>query len=272
MTYTELLSRKAIAISISESSDMAALGLASEHLQDAMAEIARHLLAMGARIVYGGDLRSNGFTELLFELVARHRRDADIGDTRPAILNYLASPVVASKSTAELRGMVDELVGLAELHFLDSQGRDIEFDALNSVDQENVGEEEWANGLTAMRQVLTRVSDARIVLGGRTLGYKGRMPGIAEEALAALEANQPLFLLGGFGGCARDIAVALNLLPEKGKFVPWKKWSEFSQFDGAALGNGLSHEENATLVSTVHVDEAITLILRGLFRLTGHAT
>ncbi len=88
MTYQEPLSQKAVAISISDSPDMAVLGLAEEHLRDAMAEVARHLLAMGARLVYGGDLRAYGFTELLFELVARHRRDADIGDNRAGVVSY----------------------------------------------------------------------------------------------------------------------------------------------------------------------------------------
>jgi len=32
------------------------------------------------------------------------------------------------------------------------------------------------------------------------------MPGIAEETYLSLEAQQPVFVLGGFGGCARDIA------------------------------------------------------------------
>src|SRR4051794_16706688 len=97
MTYQEPLSQKAVAIAVSESPDMAELGLAPEHLRDAMAEIARHLLAMGARLIYGGDLRTNGFTELLFELVARHRRDADVGDVRPAVVNYLAWPTYVTK-------------------------------------------------------------------------------------------------------------------------------------------------------------------------------
>jgi hypothetical protein len=46
-----------IGISISESPDMAVLGLGPEHLEDAMSEIARRLLACGASLVYGGDLR-----------------------------------------------------------------------------------------------------------------------------------------------------------------------------------------------------------------------
>ena len=267
MSYQEPLSQKAVAIAISESSDMAALGLAPEHLRDAMAEIARHLLAMGARLVYGGDLRANGFTELLFELVARYRRDADVGDARPAVLNYLAWPIVMSKPTAELRELAEELNGLAELHFLDRQGGDLALSALDGAVRPAVTDADWADALTAMRDVLTRVSDARIVLGGRTIAYKGRMPGIAEEALTALKAGQPLFLLGGFGGCARDIAVKLKLVPRPRKVASWTGQDEFQQFDGAALRNGLTSEENATLVRTVHIDEAVALILRGLLRL-----
>lgn len=267
MTYQEPLSQKAIAISISESPDMAALGLGPEHLRDAMAEIARHLLAMGARLVYGGDLRVNGFTELLFELVARYRRDADVGDARSAIVNYLAWPIVVSKPAAEMRGLVDELAGLAELHFLDRQGGDLAPAALDGAVHPAVSDADWAVALSAMREVLTRASDAKIVMGGRTEGYKGRMPGIAEEALTALKAGQPLFLLGGFGGCAREIAVALKLFPQPASPPSWTGWNVFGRIDGAALRNGLTPEENATLVRTVHVDEAVALILRGLLRL-----
>ena len=32
------------------------------------------------------------------------------------------------------------------------------------------------------------------------------LPGVAEEALLALRESRPLYVLGGFGGCARDIA------------------------------------------------------------------
>jgi len=267
MSYQEPLSQKAIAIAISESPDMAALGLGPEHLRDAMAEIARHLLAMGARLVYGGDLRANGFTELLFELVARYRRDADVGDARPAVVNYIAWPIVVSRPAAEMRGLVDELAGVAELHFLDPQGGYLAPSSLDDAARPSVTDADWAVALSAMREVLTRVTDARIVLGGRTEGYKGRMPGIAEEALTALEAGQPLFLLGGFGGCARDLAVALKLLLPPADLPAWTGWDAFGPFDATALGNGLTAEENATLVRTVHVDEAVALILRGLLRL-----
>lgn len=66
---------------------MPALGLSDGHLRDAMAEIARHLLALGARL-YGGDLRQHGFSELLFELVSRHRRDSAENDYHADVMNF----------------------------------------------------------------------------------------------------------------------------------------------------------------------------------------
>ena len=180
MSYQEPLSQTSVAISISESSDMAVLGLAEEHLRDAMAEVARHLLAMGARLIYGGDLRAYGFTELLFELVARHRRDADLKDERPGVVSYLPWPVHSSKTASDIQALAKDLAGIAEVHCLDRQGQEIPLDRL-APEPRSPTDEEWTDGLTAMRRLLSKAADARVVLGGRVTGYKGRMPGIAEE-------------------------------------------------------------------------------------------
>lgn len=271
VTYQEPLSQKAVAISISDSADMSALGLADEHLRDAMAEVARHLLAMGARLVYGGDLRAHGFTELLFELIARHRRDADVGDMRPAILSYLPWPVHSGKPAGEIQALAQDLRGLAELHCLDAQGQELALGGLPpTVSVQSPTGEEWSASLTALRHVLTDESDARIVLGGRVSGFMGRMPGIAEEALCSLGAGKPLYLLGGFGGCARDIAEDLDLIARRSSRIDqWPGREHFVGLDQSALRNGLNDDENATLARTVHVDEAVALILRGLLRLFG---
>ena len=133
MTYREPLSQKAIGISIAESQDMEALGLSEEHLRDAMAEIARHLLAMGARLVYGGDLRKRGFTELLFEMVVRHRRDADVGDGRLPVANYLAWPVHRSMKPETIQAVSENLKGLADLHLLDELGVALSTDQLKGL-------------------------------------------------------------------------------------------------------------------------------------------
>lgn len=266
MTYREPLSQKAIGISIAESQDMEALGLSAEHLRDAMAEVARHLLAMGARLVYGGDLRARGFTELLFELVTRHSRDADMGDGSLPVVSYLAWPVHRSMQLETIQAISGTLKGFAELHFLDDQGRDLSTDKLEAKTSP-IKDEDWSAGLTVMRRVLTGACHARILIGGRVTQFKGLMPGIAEEALCSIAAKQPLYVLGGFGGCARGIAEELGLvMPRQNQTAAWDERAQFSSLTQDVLNNGLEKSENETLARTVHVDEAVALILRGLFR------
>src|SRR5258708_11193035 len=122
MSYEEPLSKQAVAISISESPDLRVLGLGEEHLIDGMAEVARHLLAMGARLVYGGDLRSGGFTEILFELVARYRRDADLGDERVGVTNVLPWPVHIGLEAQVLRALSESSRGVADIQYLTLYG------------------------------------------------------------------------------------------------------------------------------------------------------
>jgi hypothetical protein len=267
MTYQEPLSQMAIAISISESPDMAILGLGNEHLDDAMAEVARHLLALGARLLYGGDLRKDGFSNLLFELVTRHRRDADLGDSRVGVTNFLAWPVHIGLSIETLDELTDGLKGTAELVCLSQDGRPLTRQERSTLSSSQTDPAEWTASLSSMRRRMRDLSNARIVLGGRTQDYKGRMHGVAEEALLALQGRQPLYLLGGFGGCARDIASDLGLPgPLSGPTQNWPERESFSQFKVDDLKNGLTEEENKALAKTVHVDQAITLILRGLLR------
>lgn len=268
MSYREILNRRTVAISTSESPDMPALGLSDAHLRDAMTEIARHLLALGARLVYGGDLRANGFSKLLFELVARHCRDTDEDDNRTCVVNYLAWPVHIRMTMTDLEQFSADLVGSSELICLALNGTRLTLDERQGLAQIQPTDSEWATGLTLMRHIMRSETHARIVLGGRVDQYKGVMPGIAEETLLSLQIRQPLFLLGGFGGCARDIAETLGLVPLwAASRPPWPGRREFEAFTAPDLNNGLTTEENATLARTPHVDQAVTLILRGLLRL-----
>jgi hypothetical protein len=241
MSHRETLGQRVIAISTSESLDLPQLGLSEAHLRDAMAEIARHLLALGARLVYGGDLRAHGFSKLLFELVARHGREADDGgDYRPSVTDYLAWPVHICMSADELERFSADLEGSAELVCLAMDGSRLSPTERREMSQRQPTEADWAEGLTAMRSVMCREANARIVLGGRVDQYKGIMPGIAEEALLSLQAHQPLFLMGGFGGCARDIAEALGLVaPWTFSRAGWKGQKTFAAFASSDLSNGL---------------------------------
>ncbi len=87
--------------------------------------------------------------------------------------------------------------------------------------------------MTAMRSLETAETVARIVLGGsfgptiRTgvdgsreeKWYASRIPGVLEEIVISVEAGQPVFLLGGFGGVAAMVADILQ-----GKDRPEMTW------------------------------------------------
>ena len=257
----------AVAISTSESPDMAALGLSEAHLRDAMAELALQLLSSGTSLAYGGDLRSHGFTELLFDLVARYRgHPHHTGEI--AVTDYLAWPVHIRMTMDALSAFSAGHEGSAGLIFLDQDGTPLAQERRLELPQHEPDEAEWAKGLTAMRLAMRDKTQARIVLGGRVTGYKGRMPGIAEETLLSLEARQPLFLLGGFGGCTRDIAEAVGLVePWAGSRSYWDDRPSFEKYAPSDLHNGLSDEENAVLARTPHIQQAVTLVSQGLRRI-----
>lgn len=253
-----------VAISISESPDMAALGLSNEHLHDAMAEIALQVLSSGTSLAYGGDLRAHGFTELLVELLARYRGHPEHSG-HIAVTDYLAWPVHIRMTANDLAEISAGHESAATLIFLAQDGARLEPEQRLKLPTHEPDDNEWAEGLTTMRAVMRTETQARIVLGGQVEGYKGRMPGIAEEALLSLESKQPVFLLGGFGGCARDIAETLGLVDSwAGSRAAWNGRPGFARYSPNDLHNGLSDEENAVLARTPHIDQAVTLVSRGL--------
>ncbi len=256
----------AVGVSVSESPDLSALGLSDGHLRDAMAEVALLVLASGRSLAYGGDLRPHGFTELLFELVGRYRNHPRHGGT-VIVTDYLAWPVHIRMTSDEIASFSAGHEPAARLVFLGLDGALLAREQRLTLCAQEPDEEEWTEGLTAMRVVMRRDIGARVVLGGRVEGYRGAMPGIAEEAYLSLEAGQPVFLAGGFGGCARDIAETVGLVERwAGSREEWAGRERFHQYSPDDLCNGLSCEENAILARTPHVQEAATLISRGLRR------
>jgi hypothetical protein len=259
-----------IALSISESPDLAVLGLAKEHLEDAMTEIARHLIACGATLAYGGDLREGGFTELLFEIVNRYRANKD--NDKILVSNYLAWPVHVSLDEGAIRTWQNGLQGLARLILLSEDGHEIAL-ADRGPAKGSPGADEWKRGLTAMRETMGSHIKARIVLGGQTANYRGRLPGIAEEALIQMTRKAPLYVLGGFGGCARDLVSLMGIgqrdTSRSATVGQWAGSDAFRNFGADHLNNGLSAAENRQLAGTVYPDQAMALVLRGLMTLSG---
>lgn len=280
-----------IGISISDSPDLASRGLAPLHLQDAMVEIARHLLARGDILCYGGDLREAGFSGLLFDLVRTHAPASG----RPGaerVETFLAWPVHLAVDPQIEEG----LVGYARVHRLPPPDDLLEVDPTEFLPPtDGWNRYVWARCLTAMRETMNSAIDARIFLGGQVTGWKGKLPGIAEEAYLALRDDKPTFLLGGFGGCTGAVIDALTAAPgappiaalsyaqlqrephhdamagfyrtrpASGEAAPdldVDAWLRGRGVDG--LHNQLSRAENEILFETLHVPEMVALVLRGL--------
>jgi hypothetical protein len=252
-----LLEGWSIALSVSDSPDLAALGLNERHLRDVLAAVARFFLGAGATLLYGGDLRALGFTELLFRVVAGYRREAE--ERRRAVTNLLAWPVHIALSQKELDRRRNGFGDGGSVVCLSPDGTVMSYQERAGSASKGASDHEWTQGLTSMRRTLSQWCDAHVLLGGQTQRFRGKMGGIAQEALLTLEARKPVFLIGGFGGCARDIAETMRL-PER----PHRRALERVRVD--SLGNGLTPEETATLAQTADADEIITLILRGLRR------
>ena len=254
-----------VAISISESPDLPRLGVSDRHLTGAMETMATYLLSSGYRLAYGDDLRSGGFAEQLFELVSRYDRSPESRD-QPAVVDYLPWPACAALSRKEYRDFSMRLGDSAEVKCLAYDGTELKGFKFPETPVKN--QHEIATSLTAMRRTMLSETSARVVLGGKVTGYKGSMPGIAEEALLTLQAGKPLYVAGGFGGCARDIAESMRLV-EPLHDPPRSAWdghAAFSCYRADTLNNGLTEGENRTLAKTSHIRKAVDLILRGLGR------
>jgi hypothetical protein len=290
----EILSRRyslkgrTIGISISESDNLSELGYGLSHMKDAMIEIARYILALGGNLAYGGDMRQGGFTELMFDLLAYYNADKELNPNE-RFYSYLAFPVSATLSLqkeAELSHIVSfkKVAPPEDLKIVNTN----EFLKPDSPYNLYI----WARCLTKMREEMEKECNARIFVGGRTNGFKGKCPGILEELLIAIENKHPVYLIGSYGGITKDAIDALignktESFSESYQFINKdylemvslfnSKHSEtiidynlyFSILQSIGLNkianlNGLSIEDNLRLTKTPHISEIVYLILKGL--------
>lgn len=279
------LKGRLIGISISNSPDLANLGMGPVHLEDAMVECARYLLTQGASLAYGGDLRPGGFTTILFELVRSHNR----AGTKERIHNFLAWPIGLHIDAGIWREYVDEI-----RDYRVAPPADLGLDPTAYVGSDDMpGRYIWSRSLTAMRAEMNGTIVARVLLGGQVRGFKGKYPGVLEEALLALRSKKPLYLVGGFGGCTRSIVQALkgetpdpfteavqsadplfaamaasyHADANEGKGTPIDYAGELAYLQSVGLtglNNGLSKEENEVLSESKNLPEIVYLILKGL--------
>lgn len=286
------LQGKAIGISISEPSEeeLIEMGQSRDHLFQLSQDIARYLLTRGATLIYGGDLRESGFTEFIFN--EAHALQARLQSQTIHLNNYIAWPIYKS-DTVDVSIWKAKYRPIAKMVEVPPPAdvRDLipsEDSFLPPMTSQNLFV--WSRCLTEMRNKMIEKCDVRICAGGRHLGYKGRMPGVLEEIIIAVEMKRPLFLLGGFGG----VTASVCKLMQNEKIISQEltqDWqvqnnsgykelldfcssrdvqysveydSLFRSLKSENLNNGLSTEDNIVLFNTPFIDEALHLIFKGL--------
>ena len=300
-----------VALSMSESTDIASCGLDSLHLDGCMLTLSRCLLIKGATLAYGGHLGEKGYTEKLFELVRTHNNLEGVSPF-DRIVNYLGWPLP--------RPTVAELSKLSEVSKTVELPRPQDIDeslhpdfvlkpAFFPPEKSPQHRFAWARGMTDMRSYQADKARsgvvARIVIGG-TFGptmkaladgtqqekwYGSRIPGVLEEIVLSVQAGQPVFLIGAFGGVAK---LVIDLLQGKERheatwdyqkrapFAPEMKalyeqrgigWVDYPEMISMLRESGtkginplLSDKEQGDLFETVDLNRMAELILLGLNR------
>lgn len=274
---------KKIAISISEPSDSEKNLIGAAALSDLAIELARHLLAAKAQLVYGGDLRPNGFTEQLAELSYQYFKDLHEKIETPSFHNFLAWPLynkIGKREQVLLKKNRVESYHIPAPKTVSDLERDM-FIAPDTLRHKLL----WAESLSMMRMKLEGFADAVIIIGGKTSGFKGFLPGIIEEVAIAIHKNKPVYIIGAAGGCGRILSdVILHHINPKEAIqryqIDSEIWEELKTqgkestgivfFDElynkgiSSLDNGLSDEANIRLMNSSNLTEIVALILEGI--------
>lgn len=192
--------------------ELAEVGIGMVHVNELMVRLARQLLTDGHPLSYGGTLTvvGNDLTQALINAAGSWLEgtpDAQPDPTDPStwpLHNHAAWPYYRSLTSAQRA----RLVGTCSFTEVDPPG--VSRDALPAdVDLGNLTPAQaalTAHALSAMREQQAQACGLRIVWAGRIEGAAGWLPGILEEVMASVQADKPVLVLGGFGGCAGLIA------------------------------------------------------------------
>ena len=281
-----LLNGKNIGISISDSPNLLQLGYSSVHLQDAAIEFARYLLVHGATLIYGGDLRKDGFTNLFSELAKLYTTKETYDQFH--FKNYFAWPIHLKLTKSDELDFKQKKVEIVKSPLPE----DLKINVATFLEPDtNENKSIWAKSISSMRQTMNDDCNARIFLGGQVQNFKGKYPGIIEEAYLALNKNIPVYFIGAYGGATDEIIKLISNKPahslsEAFQFsnkdyqefynywnthqeakIDYKQLSEFFTDYGLKRicdHNGLDEEENKRLFTTNNLAEMIFYVLKGL--------
>lgn len=280
-----------IAVSVSDNEELEQLGLSKQHLNDIMIEIARYLMANGGTLLYGGDLRGDGFTRLFAELSFQYK---SLNDRTTRFINFFPFPNSKSLTLEIKADFVKQQVEPAIIDIpkhLGEVDKDRLYDPFKNIEDRYIFSECFSD----MRNIMAQKSDARILLGGKQSKFLGYLPGIVEEAYCSFKANKPVYIIGGFGGAAKSLSKVICGEVPKELTNEFQYDNEFLQdfkrtyIDKASVSidyddligffkqfnlevfselNGLSVDENLVLFESQNIHEIVFLIVKGLKKIS----
>lgn len=278
LAQTVNLKGKNIAISVSEAPDSDILGYGSEMIRDLTIELSRHLLITGARMLYGGDLRKGGYTDLFSDMSLQYK-DYQTNVDRETFFfqNYFAWPIHLNFTTETKLQYVNSRVNPVFVECPEEYTGD-KNKPIAPIN--NANNHIFALSLLKMRKQMEAETNARIILGGRTSGFSGFMAGIIEEFVLAVVAGHPVYLLGGFGGAAsmlsslikneKKVEDAITEACKASRYVEFVEYCRGKSIDMgynkleeivasgvACLNNGLSDEQNTILMQSTDIIEIV---------------
>lgn len=263
-----------IGVSVSDSPDLARLGLTDTHVRMALGSIARAVLTTGGHIVYGGRLDPNGYTAFLVHECER------FGVRDRPFTGFVSFSEHKGLSPKQIQAAQKSIGLLGQYVFLDPDGSPIADPSERpgpGTDQLDAGS--TGRALTGLREHMTEQTDARVVIGGKRANYEGRMPGVVEETILSIRANMPIFVAGGFGGAAGDVATVLGCDPKHWLDLPDRSGSDdLTELAATAedvhwepTSNGLTLEQNQQLAVSYRASEIASLVVRGLISCFGES-
>jgi hypothetical protein len=259
-----------LGVSVSDSPDLARLGLTETHIRMALGEVARATLIAKGRLSYGGHLRDDGYTAFLVHECEKY------GSRDRPFTGHIPWSVHSRLTVDEINDHRKAIGLYGSYVFLGVDGQPIEDPSADrGPERQEVGHQETSDSLSAARRHLTATCDARLVLGGQRTGFQGRMPGVVEETILAIRAGQPVFAAGGFGGAAGDIVRALGLDPENWLDLPdafdrpdlRELVSAVQESDWSPDRNGLTIAQNQQLAISYRASEVASFVIHGLTNL-----
>jgi hypothetical protein len=171
----------------------------------------------GGRIVHGSQ---PSFTPVILRQARLHAA----GRKRPPV-TLVVSDLWAQDWNDDDRG---SLTDIAEVVITKSEG----FKGAADAETRNAS-------LSKMRNVLARLQNTMVAVGGKRHGGDGLIAGVAEEVQLARERGIPRFLIGGLGGNTRDVA---------------------RRATPASLDNFLTRDANSTLLRTTDVSASVNVL------------